>query len=144
MNVSAYLSGAAIAISVLSLGLSGYLAFRDRGHIMASARYPTRFSPISIHAVNSGRRPVTLRRLILKTQDGKRYEYPFLKGESPIRLMESEDHEFPLSVSDTEVQQWAKTKIIKAELADSRGKKYAVEDMVEISNTYAADRTASI
>jgi hypothetical protein len=138
------LSVAAIAISLISLGLSAYIAVRDRGHITASARYPKRFNPVSVHAVNSGRRPVTLRRLILKTQDGQSYEYPLLNGETPVRLMESEDYEFPLPVSDTEVQQWAKTKIIKAELVDSYGKKHVVEDMVKISNKYAADRTAPI
>lgn len=138
------LSITAIVISGISFALSAYLAIRDRGDVTASARYPERFKKIFVHVVNSGRRPVTLRHLIVETQDGARYEYKILNGDAPIRLMESEDHEFPLPSKDTEIDKFAKTKVIAAELEDSRGKKYVVKDLANLINNYATDRTTPI
>lgn len=142
MATSDYLSGAAIGITVISLGLSVYLAIRDRGTVSASARYLPSFQNLSdgiyIHVVNSGRRPVTIRRLLLEAE-GERHEYKLENEKQPVRLMESEDCEFQINPDNSELLKWAKSKITKATVEDSRGNKYRVEDLAEIINANSAN-----
>lgn len=145
-------SGAALAISIISiianLGLGAYVAFRDRGHIVASGRKPEGpiFDAVLVHAVNTGRRPVTLRRLILKTRDGTSYERPlFSRQGNTVRLMESEDYEFRLDLlEDPDSGKWAATGLVSATLEDSRGKVYQAHDLAEIIGAVARKLHAPI
>jgi hypothetical protein len=135
---------AAFVVSMASLALSTYAVVRDRGTITASARYPKRFRKVLIHVVNSGRRPVTLRRLVLQARGGEHYEYPLLKGEESVRLMESEAFEGPLPAPDQDVSQWANTEFSKCEIEDSRGKKYSVDGLAKLLSEYATDLSTAI
>ncbi len=132
------LCGGAFVISLISLALSTYVAFRDRGNVTASARYLESIQHISdavfIHVVNSGRRPVTVRRLVFETHNGHRLEHKLVKESHPVRLMESEDYEFQINAENSVITNWAGSKIVKAALEDSRGKKYEVEDLAELIN----------
>jgi hypothetical protein len=131
------LSSIAIAIAVVSLGLSIYVAVRDRGTVSASARYLPSFQNLSdgifIHVVNSGRRPVTVRRLLLEAE-GKSYEHKLEIEKQRVRLMESEDYEFQVNPENSELLKWAESKVVKAVVEDSRGRKYKVEDLAKIIN----------
>lgn len=142
------LAGAAIVISLFSLGVSAYVAYRDRGKVSASARYLESYQNMSdgiyIHVVNSGRRPVTIRRLIMKTSDGNVIENPLRNNKDPIRLMESEDYEFQLNAQNSEIQEWSKSTIIEAVVEDSRGKQYNVSNLVEAINSNAEDLQAAL
>lgn len=133
------LSGIAITISVVSLGLSVFVVFRDKGTVSASSRYLPSFQNLSdgiyVHIVNSGRRPVTVRRLVLEIEDGNSYEHKLEKERQPVRLLESEEYEFQLNPQNSEILKWAESKIVKAVVEDSRGKQFKVEDLAEILNT---------
>lgn len=136
------LSGIAIAISVVSLGLAIYVTVRDRGAVSASARYLPSFQSLSdgiyIHVVNSGRRPVTVRRLLLEAE-GRSYEHRLEKEKQPVRLMESEDYEFQVNPQNSEMLKWAESKILEAAVEDSRGKKYTVDFLAKIINENSAN-----
>jgi hypothetical protein len=142
------LAGFAIVISLFSLGISAYVAYRDHGKVSASARYLESYQHMSdgiyIHVVNSGRRPVTIRRLILKTSDGKVIEEPLRNNKNPIRLLESEDYEFQLNAQNSEIHEWSKSTITKAIVEDSRGKAYNVSNLVEAINSNAEHLQAAL
>jgi hypothetical protein len=89
---------------------------------------------IYVHVVNSGRRPVTVRRLVLETIGGTTYEHKLERQKQSIRLMESEDYEFQVNPENSEILKWAESKIAKAVVKDSRGKEYKVEELAAIIN----------
>jgi hypothetical protein len=64
MHTSEILSIVALAVSVTSLGLSAYMASRDRGKLRTKstfyAAYEGRSPVMRVEAVNAGRRPVIL------------------------------------------------------------------------------------
>ena len=94
--------------------------------------------------VNSGRRPITLRRLIFLREDGTPYEYP-LGAKGSIRLMENEDHEFTLSLLDNEeLQRCVMAGIVDAVIEDSHGASWPVEDLLEIVKRNVGKLTAPI
>jgi len=134
-------SGIAITIALVSLGVSAFVAFRDRGTITAAARYLESYEHISdgvyVHIVNSGRRPVTIRRLLLTTEDGKEIERRIGENGNPVRLLESEDCEFQLNAQNSEIQEWSSSVIKKAVVEDSHGKQYEVSGLVEAINQNA-------
>lgn len=135
------LSGAAIVISLVSLGISAYVAYRDKGTITATSRYLESYQHMSdgiyIHVVNSGRRPVTLRRLLLRATDGSLIERGLGKDERSLRLLESEDHEFQLNPQNSDITEWSQMKFSEAVVEDSRGKKYQITGLVEAINENA-------
>src|SRR3989344_8290719 len=104
------LSEAAIVLSILSLGLSAYAVFRDKGTVSALARYLPSFQNCSdgiyVHVVNSGRRPVTVRRLVLQLEGGVNYEHQLKIDKQPVRLLESEDYEFQVNPQNSELLKW--------------------------------------
>ena len=141
MNIANYLSGAAISISLLSLGLTAYLAFRDRSHISAAATYLSSFENMAdavyIHIVNDGRRPVTIRRLVVESTTGSRFEFKFQRNGRAIRLVESEDFEMALDSKKSEITSWVEASVEKAYIEDSKGVLYIVEGFAEILNANA-------
>jgi hypothetical protein len=144
MTASDYLSSAAIVISIGSFCLSAYLAFRDRGHVTASAAYLESYEHMTdavlVHAVNIGRRPVTVRRLIIESIKGEIFEHKLQNDGKPIRLIESEDIEIALDSENSEITKWAATSISIAYLEDSKGRLYEVEGLPEILR----ERTAQL
>ena len=138
---SCALSGAAITIAIFGFGLSAYIAFRDRGTVTASARYLESYQHMSdgiyVHVVNSGRRPVTIRRLKFTTMAGSTIERPIRENGKPIRLLESEDYEFQLNAQNSEIQEWSRSTITKAVIEDSRGKEYHISELVDAINSNA-------
>ena len=134
-------SGVAVSISLISLCVSIYVALRDRGSITAWARYLSSFENLSdgilVHVVNSGRRPETVRRLLLHTIDGKQYEHKLERGDQAIRLLESEDYEFQINLENSELRNWAESHIVRAQIQSSRGKLYEVENLAAIVNANA-------
>lgn len=135
------LAGAAIVISLCSLGITAYVAYRDRGTITATSRYLESYQHMSdgiyIHVVNSGRRPVTIRRLLLRPADGNVIERRLGENERPLRLLESEDHEFQLNAQNSDITEWSQLRIAEAVVEDSRGKEYKVAGLVEAINENA-------
>lgn len=141
--MSEIVSDAAIAISLLSFCLSGYAVFRDRGAVSASAKYLSSFQNLSdgiyVHVVNSGRRPVTIRRLVLEVENGSSFEHKLVKDRQPVRLLESVDYEFQVNPQNSEILRWAESKVLRSVVEDSRGKKYDVKGLVEIINEHATN-----
>lgn len=134
-------SGIAITIALLSLGISAYVAIRDRGTITATARYLESYQHMSdgvyVHIVNSGRRPVTIRRLLLSTEDGKQIDHRIGENDKPVGLLESENCEFQLNAKNSEILEWSASVIKKAVVEDSRGTKYQVTGLAEAINQNA-------
>jgi hypothetical protein len=135
------LSGAAIIIAILGLGVSIYVAYRDRSTVTASARYLKSYQDMSdgiyIHVVNSGRRPVTMRRLLLRTSTGSVIEHRLDKDGKPLRLLENEDHKLQLNTQNSKIKEWSQSMISDAIVEDSRGKEYRVIDLAETINRNA-------
>lgn len=146
--IANYLSGAAIAISLLSLGLTAFLAFRDRSRISAAASYLESFENIAdaiyLHVVNDGRRPITIRRLVVESDRGNRFEHKFQRDGRAIRLVESEDIEIALDSENSEIAKWLDSKIAKAQIEDSRGTLYNIEGLVEVLNANAEHLRSAI
>ncbi len=135
MNTSVYIAVASLAISAISLTLSLIAFLRDQYRLTASARTPTGpigLESVIVHVVNSGRRPITLRYLVFVLRDGTRCERS-LGDKSSLRLMENEDHEFALSLlNNGDLQRCVTTGLIDARIEDSHGRKWPVEDLLEI------------
>lgn len=98
------LSLAAITISVASLGVSGYVAFRDRARLKITSRFITasEYGPsrIIVEMVNVGRRPVILR--LVGGTSGDRWGSQYLESRTEgKRLGEHERHEHVFAKEDT-------------------------------------------
>lgn len=135
------LSGIAIVISILSFTVSAYVAYRDRGTITAMSRYLESYEHMSdgifIHVVNSGRRPVTIRHVLLRAASGDVFEKRIGENNRPLRLLENEDHEFQLNAENSDITAWSRTRISKAVVEDSRGREYKIEGLVKSINENA-------
>ena len=142
MPIFSYLSVIAIAISMVSLGLHAYLAFRDRAQLSAACSYLCSFEhmtdAVSIHVVNAGRRPLTIRRLVVESDSGGQFKHKFQRADGrALRLVESEDVEIILDSTNSEIAKWLDSKIFKAYIEDSKGKCHRVEGLVTILNENA-------
>ena len=141
MCLSVSLSASAILISLLSLTLSGYLAFRDRSHLSVKATYLSSWENIAdavfLHIVNDGRRPITARRLIIESLNGKTDQHELKRDERVVGLLESEDFEIALDANNSNIVEWARLQVSKAYVEDSKGRQYNVDGFVNSLGEYA-------
>jgi len=140
MRASDIFSFAAFFVSLASLGVSWFVALRDRRDIVASAKESQAFHPVIVHIVNVGRRPITIKQLTIKTLNGEVFNLPVENR----RLMESEFYEFEFSPPNDVIKQWSNSKIIKVQVEDSCGKFYMVKSLVELANKYVAGQNQQI
>ena len=141
MCLSVFLSTSAILISLLSLALSGYLAFRDRSHLSVEATYLSSWENIAdavfLRIVNDGRRPITVRRQILESLNGETDQHELKRDERVVGLLESEDFEIALDLTNSNIVEWARSQISKAYVEDSKGCQYNADGFVKSLGEYA-------
>ncbi|WP_175852465.1 hypothetical protein [Burkholderia cepacia] len=100
-----YMSGAAFAVSLTSLCLSGHVAFRDRARLNVSSKFipASDYGPdrIVVTMVNTGRRPVILR-LIGGADAAGKWSAEYLgREDGGLRLGEHERYEHTFNKDDT-------------------------------------------
>lgn len=104
-NYSEVISTIALIVSLGSLSVSGYVAFRDRPRLKITSRFvpASEYGPnrIVLALVNMGRRPVILRMLGGTSKNGA-WAAEFLAHEKGgLRLGEHERYEHTLEKDDT-------------------------------------------
>lgn len=104
-SYSDVLSSVALVVSLGSLSVSAYVAFRDRPRLKVSSRFlrASEYGPdrIVLTLINAGRRPVILRLLGGTSKIGK-WSATFLgKDEGGLRLGEHEHYEHTIEKEDT-------------------------------------------
>jgi hypothetical protein len=92
---------------------------------------------VYLHVVNDGRRAITIRRLVIVSDTGARFEHKFQREGRALRLVESEDVEIALDSNNSEIAKWLTSKMSKAHIEDSTGKLFVVDDLVEILNEHS-------
>ena len=141
MCLSIALSASAVLIALLSFALSGYLAFRDRSHLTVEARYLCSYENMSdaiyLHIVNDGRRPITVKRLVIKLLNGETVQYKLKSNDKDVRLMESQDFEMSLDSINSDINEWARMRASKAYVVDSKDRKYNTDGFVDSLSEYA-------
>ena len=91
---------------------------------------------IRIYIVNDGRRPVTIRRLVMESSSDS-CKFPLRRkdnGGQTIRLEEGDYFEEVLDSKDIEEYLAKLTEVKVAYIEDFKGKKYTVDGFVEICN----------
>ena len=129
----------AITISILSLGFSIYALIRDKRAVSASAEFLHSFADmangIHILVTNVGRRPITIRELVLVTSEGEKVPLP--RGEhKPVRLLESECYELVVDEKNLPERNWKQSTVRGAVVIDSHRKEYRVSGFVKAFNRY--------
>jgi hypothetical protein len=104
-SYSEIVSAVALVISLGSLSVSGYVAFRDRPRLKIISRFAaaSEYGPnrVVLTFINKGRRPVILRLLGGTSKDGK-WAATFLEREKGgLRLGEHERDEHTIEKEDT-------------------------------------------
>jgi len=104
-SYSEILSTVALVISLGSLSVSGYVAFRDRPRLKITSRFvaASEYGPnrVVLTLINKGRRPVILRMLGGNSKDGK-WSATFLDQKNGgLRLGEYERYEHTIEKGDT-------------------------------------------
>ncbi|EMN7239581.1 hypothetical protein ABRZ67_22445 [Vibrio vulnificus] len=128
----------AIFISILSLSLSLFVAFRDATRFSVVTRYLESFENMSdavyLKIVNTGRRPITLDRIDFKFSDSPtqsiklnthtmRRADPFDNSiAQPITLSESQFFEFTLDSRTHDFSNYDFSKLVEVKTLISRGK----------------------
>lgn len=126
------LSIIALMISIVSLGLSSYLAWRDRSRVQTKsfARQHERtgeYSSVFVTVTNAGRRPLTLRYLLGLYEDGSLGCQRLSEG--GVKLQEGEFHELEFGKFDgIMVNGVDMPGLVDVYFEDSAGKKHKVVD----------------
>lgn len=86
----------ALTVSIASVGLSSYLAWRDRSQLKAKCvacvhERTGEYSSVFISITNAGRRPISLRWLAATYADGSKSRRPL--SENGVKLQEGEFYE---------------------------------------------------
>jgi hypothetical protein len=135
------ISSIALSLSVISLGLSLYVIRRDKGvSATASACMDSNELigyKIGIYVVNLGRKPTTLRGIMVENYNGEvfRHKLKDEKGEH-IKLSQSDFYEFFLTQDNSEITEWAKSKIKSVKIVDSSDDTWDVKDFANTINQY--------
>ncbi len=108
MQISDYVSIAALIISITSIAISGYFGFRDRAHLKTHAKfYPYNSSydraHIAIKIVNCGRRPVILTMFGGNLSEGGYCGTHIGKEGKGVRLGEHEKYETSVYLEDLHI-----------------------------------------
>jgi hypothetical protein len=135
------ISSISLSLSAISLGLSLYVIRRDKG-VSATASACMDGNEligykIGVYIVNLGRKPVTLRGIVVENYDGEvfRHRLKDVKDDN-IKLSQSEFYEFILAQDNSEITQWAKSKIKSVKVVDSSGDAWEVKDFANTINNY--------
>jgi hypothetical protein len=83
----------ALIVSFTSLGVSAFVALRDRGRLCVKSKffsYEDGTASIQVEAVNKGRRPIILKRLTFEYEDGSQRNECVGDYEKGMRLGEHE------------------------------------------------------
>ena len=134
----------AIVISIISLTVSVYLAWRDRASLKTKSNVykheeTDEFSVIHVKAVNTGRRPIILRSLMGKYEEDDISGYQL--DNQGIKLEENEFYETRIGKFDGMMmymgQHGEKTSgLIDLFFEDSKGKQYIIKDAKVFSYRY--------
>ena len=122
----------ALVVSITSLGLSSYLAWRDRSRLLAEsfARAHERtgeYSSVFITVTNAGRRPLTLRFLSGVYSDGSRGGQRLSEG--GVKLEEGEFYELEFGKYDgIMVNGDAMSELVDVFLEDSAGRRHNIKN----------------
>lgn len=122
----------ALAVSTASLGLSSYLAWRDRSRLQAKSflrahERTGEYSSISITVTNAGRRPLTLRFLSGVYSDGSQGGQRLSEG--GVKLEEGEFYELEFGKFDgIMVNGAAMAQLVAVFFEDSTGKRHKIKD----------------
>ncbi len=131
MPSTSVLSIIAIAISLVSFGLSSYLTWRDRSRVRAESfvRQHERtgeFSSVFVTVTNAGRRPLILRRLRGAYEDGSQSGQQL--SESGIKLDEGAFHELEFGKFDgIMINGDEMSGLVDLFLEDSTGKRHKIK-----------------
>lgn len=93
MTAPIIIASIALFVSFTSLGVSAFVALRDRGRLCAKSKlfeYEDGTASIQIEAVNKGRRPVILKLLTFEYEDGSQRNKCTGDYEKGMRLVERE------------------------------------------------------
>lgn len=152
MNENISIAGALIALC--SLAISFYVMFRDKRRIDIEASYLNSFEHMAdgiyLKVVNSGRRPVTLHKLVFGFSDGdiqetrihnsinERLSTPFEKrDDSHPCLSESQIFEIRLDSTNFHFDEMKLDKLIFLKLIDSTGKSKKLTSLANSIKTNA-------
>jgi hypothetical protein len=134
-------SSTALFVSFISLSLSLYVMRRERGLAATAGAHMDDNEligyKIGLYVVNQGRSPITLRTMVIKGHDGETFKHSLRNDEgNPIKLSQSEFHEFMFTQSNSEITTWAKSKIKTVKIVDSYGGAWDVMDFANIINNH--------
>lgn len=133
------ISSISLLLSFVSLCVSLYVMRRDQGLSASANAYMDPHEllgyTLGIYLVNTGKNPLTIRKLVIEQQNGDKFEHPVRdKTGNPLKLAQSEFHELFLTQNNSALTEWVKLQIKSAKALDSYGKTWNVKDFAEIIN----------
>jgi len=120
------------------LGSLCWVATRDTYRVAVEGRYLSSFEHLSdgiyIRVVNSGRRPVTLRYLVLSLKTGEKHELPINPADPNHHPLLAESQFYEVQYNDKNIDfgevPWGQ--VTRVEIEESRGWRYEIADLAEV------------
>lgn len=133
------ISTVALLLSAFSLCLSLYVIRRDKGLSASINTYVDANEllgyKIGIYIVNIGKDPRTVRKLVLTSDDGEKFEHVIRNDKGGLlKLAQSDFYEHLLDQRNSSIIEWAKSKLKHVEIQDSYGDSFEVKDFANAIN----------
>lgn len=120
-------------ISVIALAVSGYVALRDRARLRAKSTFQKfvnfPVASIKVEAVNVGRRPVILTRMVWHYGDASSTATPLGEDRTGIRLQEHEKFSENITDSTMLMEPNSGASLTDLRFEDTLGRQYRVKHL---------------